>query len=150
MLLVEISSHWRKLVRQCYGRILDTRQPWLNIKLFVKDKDFQKVFIVIKFDTTTKMIVTQGRNCLPKTGWASSNAARRHCPASPSILPKSGWAKAHPATRHLRPCHHNQSLGLLVSFLHKIAQRCNGNSDILLAVQTIAVQLCNLDYSAVL
>ena len=31
----------------------------------------------------------QGHNWLPKTGWASSNAA-------PSILPKPGWATAHP------------------------------------------------------
>ena len=28
----------------------------------------------------------QGRKWLLKTGWASSNAARRHYPAAPSIL----------------------------------------------------------------
>ena len=38
----------------------------------------------------------QGRKWLPKTGWASSNAA-------PSILPKSGWVYAHPA-HPLPPC----------------------------------------------
>ena len=38
----------------------------------------------------------QGRKWLPKTGWASSNVARR-CRdlAAPSILPKTGWAIAH-------------------------------------------------------
>ena len=44
----------------------------------------------------------QGRKWLPKTGWASSNAARRHYPAAPSILPKTGWAIAHPP---LTPLH---------------------------------------------
>ena len=38
----------------------------------------------------------QGRKWLPKTGWASSNAACRHCLATaPSILPKTGRAIAH-------------------------------------------------------
>ena len=32
----------------------------------------------------------QGRQWLPKTWGASSNAARRRCLAAPSILPKSG------------------------------------------------------------
>ena len=38
----------------------------------------------------------QGRNWLPKTGWASSNAA-------PSILPKPAWAIANPAHPPLTP-----------------------------------------------
>ena len=33
---------------------------------------------------------------LPNKGWASSNAARRRCPAAPSNLSKSWWAIAHP------------------------------------------------------
>jgi hypothetical protein len=48
----------------------------------------------------------QGRNWLPKTGWASSNATRRRCPAAPSILPKTGWAIAHPTHPPLTPLNH--------------------------------------------
>ncbi len=47
----------------------------------------------------------QGRNWLPKTGWASSNAA-------PSILPKTGWAIAHPPVTPL----------LKILFLNTIAE----------------------------
>ena len=45
----------------------------------------------------------QGRNWRPKTGWASSNAAQRRCPAAPSILSKTGRAIAHPAHPSLTP-----------------------------------------------
>ena len=38
--------------------------------------------------------LSQGRKWLPKTGWASSNVARRCRLAAPSILPKTGWAIA--------------------------------------------------------
>ena len=48
-------------------------------------------------------ITNQGRNWLPKTGWASSNAACRRCPPAPSILPKTGWAIAHPAHSPVTP-----------------------------------------------
>ena len=42
-------------------------------------------------------------NWLPKTGWASCNAARRRCPAAPSIMPKSGGQLSTLPTRHLHP-----------------------------------------------
>ena len=45
---------------------------------------------------SSSVILPQGRKWLPKTGWASSNAA-------PSILPKPGWAIAHPAHPPLTP-----------------------------------------------
>ena len=45
----------------------------------------------------------QGRKWLPKTGWASSNAARRRYPVALSVLPKTGWAIAHPAHPPLTP-----------------------------------------------
>ena len=48
-------------------------------------------------------MICQGRKWLWKTGWASSNAARRRCPAAPSILTKTGWAIAHPAHPPVTP-----------------------------------------------
>ena len=49
------------------------------------------------------MYCQQGRKWLPKTGWASSNAARRRCPVVPCILAKTGWAIAPPAPPPLTP-----------------------------------------------
>ena len=40
----------------------------------------------------------QGRNWLPKSGWASINAARRRCPVAPSILPIKWVGNCPPAT----------------------------------------------------
>ena len=55
----------------------------------------------------------QGRNWLPKAGWASSKEAHRRILVAPSILPKTGWAIAHPAHPPVTP------LTLNSSILHK-------------------------------
>ena len=71
-------------------------------------------------------IELQGRKWLPKTGWASRNAARRHCLATPYILPKTGWAIAHPAltplTLKCKSCSGNLMISLYKSRPTFVAQ----------------------------
>ena len=52
---------------------------------------------------TSVIEINQGRKWLPKTGWASSTAARRRCPAAFSILPKTGWAIGQPPSDESEP-----------------------------------------------
>ena len=59
----------------------------------------------------------QGRNWLPKAGWASSNAVRRRCPAALSILLKPEWAIVHPAHPPLTPLRH---IGYRVDYILKL------------------------------
>ena len=53
------------------------------------------------------LMYLQGRQQLSKTGGASNNAARRRCPAAPSILPKYGGAIANPAPPFIDAPEHN-------------------------------------------
>ena len=53
-------------------------------------------FTYVHYSVNWFVYLLQGRNWLPKTGWASSSAA-------PSILSKTGWAIAHPAHSPLTP-----------------------------------------------
>ena len=48
-------------------------------------------------------MVCQGRQLLPKTGWASSNAAHCRCPVAPYILTKPGGTIAPSAPPPLTP-----------------------------------------------
>ena len=63
-------------------------------------------------------LLFQERNWLPKTGWASTNAAGcRWAAATASILPKTGWAIAHPAHLPLTPLTLKQLLlGVILCF----------------------------------
>ena len=58
-------------------------------------------------------IELQGRKWLPKTGWASRNAVRRHCLSTPYILPKTGWAIAQPPLTPLTIVREKVSLTLV-------------------------------------
>ena len=75
--------------------------------------------------------IKQGRKWLPKTGWASSNAA------APSILPKTGWAIAHPAHPPLTPLHIDSAVEPLS--LHNLYKYANCPVVFLLFLYTVSL-----------
>ena len=104
----------RRLQMSSFSNVSQLYVQYGSIRFF-----FHAVIKIIDLKTVRRefqfiYICSQGRNWLPKTGWASSNAARRCCPPAPSILPKTGWAIAHPPLTPLR-----QNLQYLAFLLSK-------------------------------
>ena len=74
---------WKDLTTCCSNLSYDSVMPWV-----ISDCQANLQRIKVRSD----FLLLQGRNWLPNTGWAISNAAHRRWPAAPSILPKTGWA----------------------------------------------------------
>ena len=89
------------------------------------------------------LVISNGRMCLPKTGWASSNAPCCCWATGPSILPTTGWAITHPA--------HLPVTTLSIKILRKPQENVRfvnkrTSSYIYLIVQSILRSVCILDY----
>ena len=88
--------------------------------------------------------MTQGRNWLPKNGWASSNSPHLHCPVAPSILPKTGWAIAYLAHSPITPLGLGRNQALLKKIFIWMPQRDQNHLEAALESLYTSDIFCNL------